>query len=353
MSRAAIMTLLLAVVLRADAAGAVDGVIEVNQAKAAAGGINGNLVSDPPGFPVVITEPGSYRLTGSLSTPAFLGAITITAGQVSLDLSGFRVSTDLPAAGIHGIDATGQTDIRVSNGTIERFGGAGITAGDRARIENVTARSNSGGGISVGALGQVLGCRVDGNGSVLQASDGIFAGAASTVSGSTAVGNGGAGIHVLPGSIVNGNTANGNLSRGLFVGEGSTVSENSVSANTGDGITTDAACTVLHNTVRNNTGDGVEVGEGSAVVANAISANGRCGLHSSTSCAPQFLCSFSGWAHNVISANNGGGTNRQVFGAGLLQMNAVASGDVNETNVCSGSPVYPDRCSGGDSYNCP
>ena len=44
-------------------AGAVDGVIEINQAKALAGGVT---PSDTPGFPVSIDTAGSYRLTGNL-----------------------------------------------------------------------------------------------------------------------------------------------------------------------------------------------------------------------------------------------------------------------------------------------
>jgi len=44
-------------------AGAVDGVIEINQAKAKAGAVT---AGDTPGFPVTISAAGSYRLTGDL-----------------------------------------------------------------------------------------------------------------------------------------------------------------------------------------------------------------------------------------------------------------------------------------------
>jgi hypothetical protein len=37
---------------------AIDGVVEVNQVVALAGAVNGDLVADPAGFPVLITQPG-------------------------------------------------------------------------------------------------------------------------------------------------------------------------------------------------------------------------------------------------------------------------------------------------------
>src|SRR5271156_5439677 len=42
---------------------AVDGVIEINQASAKAGGVT---PGDTPLFPVTLSQPGSYRLTGNL-----------------------------------------------------------------------------------------------------------------------------------------------------------------------------------------------------------------------------------------------------------------------------------------------
>ena len=41
---------------------AADGVIEINQARAKAGGVT---PGDTPLFPVTISQPGSYRLTGN------------------------------------------------------------------------------------------------------------------------------------------------------------------------------------------------------------------------------------------------------------------------------------------------
>ena len=65
-----------------------DGVIEINQACVPTGCFDG----DPAGFPVLILEPGSYRLTSNLDTrPDTTTAIDIFADRVTLDLNGFSV----------------------------------------------------------------------------------------------------------------------------------------------------------------------------------------------------------------------------------------------------------------------
>ena len=66
---------------------ASDGVIEINQAKALAGGVT---AGDTATFPVTISEPGSYILTSDLMTSGPM--IDITVGNVTLDLNGFTLS---------------------------------------------------------------------------------------------------------------------------------------------------------------------------------------------------------------------------------------------------------------------
>ena len=342
MSRIRLIPLALLAIVTAREARAVDGVIEINHARALAGGVTSG---DVAGYPVTLSQAGSYRLTGTLS-PSNASAIAITASQVTLDLNGFRISA--VSSSLDGIDAAGQTDIRVSNGTIELFGGDGIQTGDRARIENVTVRANTGAGINVGAVSRVTGCTAYGNGSS-GTGDGIFAGAASTVSDSTAVGNQGAGIHVLGSSTVSGNTVNGNVGGGLFIGEGSTVSENTASFNAGDGITTDAGCSVLHNTVRDNIGDGIEVSVNSSIIGNTVSNNARCGVHA---LGGPSINDRVAWSHNNLSSNNGGPTNRQAWGPALYAYAAFnVSGDKVLINQCGG--FDEDQCLDNLANNCP
>src|SRR5436190_8539455 len=69
---------------------AVDGVIEINQKAALAGGVT---AGDAPGFPVTIDASGSYRLTGNLSVDHKTTAIQVTAAaaDVEIDLNGFSI----------------------------------------------------------------------------------------------------------------------------------------------------------------------------------------------------------------------------------------------------------------------
>ena len=55
---------LLVILALATPAFGVDGVIEISQARALAGGIN---PVDTPGFPITIDQSGSYRLTSDLN----------------------------------------------------------------------------------------------------------------------------------------------------------------------------------------------------------------------------------------------------------------------------------------------
>jgi len=71
----------------------IDGIVLITQADALAGGVT---AGDAPGFPVTITQSGSYRLGGPLTfsnatqNPSG-SAINVTAPLVTLDLNGFSI----------------------------------------------------------------------------------------------------------------------------------------------------------------------------------------------------------------------------------------------------------------------
>lgn len=124
---------------------AVDGVIEISQASIEAAG----------GFPMILSQDGSYRLTSNLVVSADVSAIRVrlveseNAGpkHVTIDLNGFLItgSGSGDADGIH----SRATILRVKNGTIERFGGNGINAlgGVNLQAEDLFIGANDGGGI--------------------------------------------------------------------------------------------------------------------------------------------------------------------------------------------------------------
>lgn len=61
----------------------------IDQNKALAGSVT---PGDAPGFPITLSVPGSYKLTGNLVVPGGLDGIEITSDNVTLDLNGFRIA---------------------------------------------------------------------------------------------------------------------------------------------------------------------------------------------------------------------------------------------------------------------
>jgi len=158
----------LVLVLGAGAANAVDGVIEINDARVVVGGVT---PGDAPGYPLTIDQPGSYRLTGQLfvSDPT-LNVVEITADHVTLDLNGFAIRCVVvftPCVGNgfgSGILAYLASDVTVRNGVIRDFGGSGLSVGAGARIEDLRVLDNGTDGITIGYDGLVAGSVIRGNG---------------------------------------------------------------------------------------------------------------------------------------------------------------------------------------------
>lgn len=114
-------------------------------ALAAAGGASAQTDISTPRYgvyPIVIDQPGSYKLTSNLDVPAGLKGIVISVPNVTLDLNGYTVSgpmscPDMQPAGALcsknywasaiGIHVTAG-DATVRNGTVRGFQHAGIYA---------------------------------------------------------------------------------------------------------------------------------------------------------------------------------------------------------------------------------
>jgi len=268
---------------------AVDGVIEINQAKALAGGVT---ASDTAGFPVTIGTAGSYRLTGNLTvsdanTTAIF--INVTNVSVTVDLNGFAilgpvvctgtpVTSCSPTGNGRGIEAAGSVVIR--NGIIRGMGERGILISQNgSRVESVQVLHNAGAGIGAPSHATVRDSVAELNGGA-----GIQVGVGSIVSGCVARHNGDIGIKVAGDGVVSHSDAYSNGSHGISVGNGSTVIGNSANFNTASGIFALAGSTVLDNAARSNTSFGVMLSAGV------------------------------GYARNALYNNNGGNTNPQANG---------------------------------------
>jgi hypothetical protein len=154
----------LAAVLAACAVHASDGVIEINHAKVVAAG----------GYPYVITQPGSYRLTSNLTQPdADTDVVQIQASDVTLDLNGFAISGENVCTYFSGPSP-------VLSCSYEEGLGTGVVSPEQA--QRVTVRNGSvtgmgGGCVALGKQGQVHDLSVSHCGR-----SGIFLNQSSTVS---------------------------------------------------------------------------------------------------------------------------------------------------------------------------
>ncbi len=211
----------------AASAGAVDGTIEINQAKVLAAG----------GFPYVIaTANTSYRLTGSLTAPAGINAINVTASSVTIDMNGFSITGPGSSnAAVTGINASGEGEVTVENGALTGFG-TGVNLGFFGIVRNVHADSN-GNGIHVANNGVVEGCTANNSTQTQETGFGIQCAAACAISGNTTNGNPFAGIQCAGiGCVITGNTAIANGAFGIeCLGSGCLISGNTVT-NDGTGI---------------------------------------------------------------------------------------------------------------------
>jgi hypothetical protein len=143
------------------------GVITVDQAKAEAGGVTAN---DTPGFPITISQSGSYRLTSNLVLPdANTSGIVITAPNVSLDMNGFAIvgpascvaTGTLPTvcSGTGSGDgivinvpgANVRTAITLANGTVRGVGRHGVANSYNSgiRVERLFLVNNGGHGAAM------------------------------------------------------------------------------------------------------------------------------------------------------------------------------------------------------------
>jgi parallel beta-helix repeat protein len=252
----------------AASAGAVDGTIEINQAKVLANG----------GFPYVISASGSYRLTGSLTVPTSTNGINITANNVTIDMNGFLITgTGSTSGTINGVDASGIADVTVENGTITGMGlaiwlgksalvrnvhvdtnGFGIDVGDNSVVEGCTASNSSTNyGIACGS-----GCSISGNTANSNADEGLFcSGSGCQITGNTANNNNGIGIECQNDAcVISGNTVLGNPTVGIgCFGIGCLISGNVV-VNSATGIEAGDTTTGYSNNVLKNT-DNVSLGK--------------------------------------------------------------------------------------------
>jgi hypothetical protein len=291
---------------------ASEGVIEINHARALAGGVT---PGDAPGYPVTVSTAGSYRLTSDLVMPdAGTSGIELTADHVQLDLAGFAIvgpvqctsgscSSSGAGMGIQGVFAAGQAadDVVLRNGTLRGAGRFGAALGASCRVERMTFSGNGDAGLVLGLLGWVSESRAENNDS-----DGFRLNSSSRIENCIAMLNGGYGITVFGSSVrVEGCTVSANLGGGIN-GADLVVLHGLVSGNTGiGGIRLLTRGMVLGSQVIGNTGSGIScVGsvsssEGCLVADSVVVGNSGAGLDMDPSGTP----GTAGYRATVLTGN--------------------------------------------------
>ena len=244
---------------------AADGVIEINQAAIDANG----------GFPYVISEPGSYILTGNLTVPdENTTAIEVRADDVTVDLNGFAIigpvqctaedgsvscAPEGTGVGVLAQDDSSPTVVR--NGSVRGMGAAGVRIVS-GRVEGVRARENGETGISLGS-GIVRGCLAESNGGF-----GINVTTSGTVEHSIALFN-----RTLFGIILVGGIVRGNASDSIFA-QDSAILGNWIGTQLGLGVSSGYADNVVDGVVGFGFEDGFS--EAQPIGCNLISGNLVC-----------------------------------------------------------------------------
>lgn len=236
----------------------------------------------------IISQPGSYYLTGNITGVAGKRGIAITASGVTVDLNGFDL-VGVPGS-VDGVAVTvfPTTNVTVLNGSVRDWGGngvscanalngriqgvlasgnflAGIRGGNKFVISQCVSFDNISGGILSNSGSSVEGCTAHSN-----SGSGFTLGIGSTIVHCSAASNTGDGFTLNSSSNVTNSTSTLNGARGFSLGNGGMISHCVANSNTGDGISVSSLCMVLQNTCNAN-GQGAAVGAG----VHAVSSENR------------------------------------------------------------------------------
>jgi len=180
-------------------------------------------------FPIVIDQPGNYRLTSNIrvSTPNVDG-IQIMASDVSLDLDGYTLNGPGKSSKGTGIYASRIENIEIVNGKVRDFLCGISLCGPNHQVKDLSAGHNSSIGIKAD-LSTIINCTADSNGS--------------------------SGIKANSCTIAN-CTANSNGFHGLEA-DSCTIINCSAKSNSADGVNAMNKCRLEKNTLNENGGYGL------------------------------------------------------------------------------------------------
>jgi hypothetical protein len=249
----------------------------------------------------VIGQPGSYYLTGDITTadPDKSG-IRIASNNVTLDLTGFAVIG--PGKGVgtgsgilfqsfgagivvrngmvrdwgqYGVQGTGYRSSHFEDLRLLSNGANGLLAYDEATVVRCTAAVNGAGGIATGSDSLITDSRASDN-----FGEGFGVTGTSTISHCVAANNGSIGLRLGSGSI-DACVASGNQT-GFSVG--TVALSNCTASNNVTGIVSSGVAAISLCSVFGNSGDGIDAGSGSSVTRCTVVSNGGDGIEAANDC---------------------------------------------------------------------
>lgn len=188
----------------------------------------GNVTpGDAAGFPITITQPGSYKLMSNLVVPAGTGGIEIKSDNVTLDLNGFTI------AGPTTCTRTTATMAVTCSTTTGGYSNVGVKLNATGGM--ATVRNGSVQGFMIGVFGDYGWLNVDNLSVKFNSYMGVALTMGGTLSNSRVQYNGSYGVNVT-GSAINRVDVSYNGGFGIYGDRMSPVSDSTVSYNKGIGV---------------------------------------------------------------------------------------------------------------------
>lgn len=298
----------------------------------------------------IISQPGSYYLTGNLIGEAGKSGIGIAADNVTIDLNGFTLQG--VAGSGHGIRPIGfRNHITIRNGIIAGWGGNGIThfistnTMSRSRIEGVTAAQNGGFGISGGVQSIYNRCIARSNGSIGI----ILTNSGGVATECLAASNGSHGFNLADGSSLINCASISNSGSGVnCINSDHLLTGCLIERNSADGISNASFTAITNCTIAGNTGHGITMVGGCRIEGNLISGNNQTGIHG----VGVFPSGDNHVEGNTVHLNGGAGidltnnTGNMVFRNTLRRngnntiVNAAASSAPISNNAATAGPFH-------------
>ena len=228
----------------------------------------------------VISEPGSYYLTGNIAGESGKNGIEVAADDVTLDLNGYALlgmPESLDGVMIH----AHRSNIACLSGSVRGWGDDGIDAGSDGigggRFIDVHAYGNGGRGLMGGSVWTITRCTATANGS-----HGIQVGTVATVTECSVAGNGGDGITLAvrsEGGLVTNCTSKENTGFGFRADTGVSIVGCVSTHDQGGGIEVEARCLVRQNLCWRGGSPRINVtGVGNRIEDNRVTIDGGTGI---------------------------------------------------------------------------